>query len=121
MQIKVSLLILAILLLGALVALRLWPHGRSFDSVAWKDQQMVSQGIRLKMADDLISRKFLQGRTKTEAVKILGEPLRTSYFRDWDMVYWLGPERGFISIDSEWLVIRLDAHDRVIESRILKD
>jgi hypothetical protein len=52
---------------------------------------------------------------------MLGEPPPTSYFRQWDMVYWLGMERGFVSIDSEWLVIRLDQDGRVAESRIVTD
>ena len=29
-------------------------------------------------------------------------------FREYDYVYWLGPERGAISIDSEWSVLKLD-------------
>jgi hypothetical protein len=37
------------------------------------------------------------------------------------MVYWLGPERGFIRIDSEWLVLRLDQSDIVREVRIVRD
>jgi hypothetical protein len=36
-------------------------------------------------------------------------------------VYWLGPERGPFGIDSEWLCVRLDSHDRVVSSVILKD
>ncbi len=52
---------------------------------------------------------------------MLGEPPPPEYFRDWDMVYRLGMERGFISIDSEWLVIRLGTNGRVTESRIVHD
>lgn len=36
------------------------------------------------------------------------------------LVLWLGPERG-ISIDSEWLALKLDEDSRVIEARILND
>jgi hypothetical protein len=35
-------------------------------------------------------------------------------------VYWLGPERGFISIDSEWLGIKFK-DNVVIEVEILRD
>ena len=33
---------------------------------------------------------------------------------------WLGPERGFISIDSEWLVIKFE-QDRVVVARVVRD
>ena len=52
---------------------------------------------------------------------MLGEPPHTGYFKDWDLVYWLGRERGFISIDSEWLVVRLDPKGWVREYRIVRD
>jgi hypothetical protein len=54
-------------------------------------------------------------------VALLGEPRRTRYFRQYDLVYWLGPERGMISIDSEWLVLRLDKRGRVTEERLVTD
>ena len=51
---------------------------------------------------------------------MLGEPPDTGYFKQYDLVYWLGDERGFFSIDSEWLVIRID-DGRVIEAEIVTD
>ena len=51
----------------------------------------------------------------------VGEPPPTGYFAAWDMVYWLGPERGFIRIDSEWLVLRLAKDGRVLDNRIVRD
>jgi hypothetical protein len=59
--------------------------------------------------------------TREQTVAILGEPDKTEYFRDWDMVYWLGPERGFMSIDSEWLVFRLDGQQKVTDYKIVRD
>ena len=56
-----------------------------------------------------------------EVVALIGEPDNTSYFREYDMVYRLGMERGFISIDSEWLVLRLDANQVVTKFRIVRD
>ncbi len=52
---------------------------------------------------------------------MLGEPPSTGYFSDWDLVYRLGMERGFISIDSEWLVTRLGPDGRVVQARIVTD
>jgi outer membrane protein assembly factor BamE (lipoprotein component of BamABCDE complex) len=81
----------------------------------------VKQGVRLRMADRLIARQMLLGKTRGQVVEMLGEPTSTAYFRDWDMVYWLGPERGFFRIDSEWLVLKLGANGRVVENRIVRD
>ena len=49
------------------------------------------------------------------------EPDKTEYFKEWDLVYWLGPERGFISIDSEWLVFRFDGQKKVTDYKIMRD
>jgi hypothetical protein len=106
---------------AVIVIWRLWFPGRAFDPVAWQDEAQVRQEVRLGMADRLVAQGTLHGKTRTEVVEMLGEPPLTEYFRDWDLVYWLGPERGFIRIDSEWLVIRLSPDGRVSEYRIVRD
>src|SRR5262245_61954220 len=95
--------------------------GRPLDPVAWKDPSQVERGIRLAMADRLVAWGTLRRKTRSQVVELLGEPPDTGYFRSWDLVYWLGPERGYISIDSEWLVLRLGQDGRVIDSRIVRD
>lgn len=45
----------------------------------------------------------------------------SGYYREWDLVYWLGPERGFYSIDSEWLVVRLGPEGRVSDCQLVRD
>jgi hypothetical protein len=92
-----------------------------FVSHAWRDESKVKEGVRLGMADQLIADGTLLGKARAEVVDLLGEPPPTGYFADWDLVYWLGPERGYISIDSEWLVLRLSAEGRVIDNRIVRD
>ena len=52
---------------------------------------------------------------------MLGEPTVTSYFREYDLVYVLGNERGWMSIDSEWLLMRLDDTGRVSADEIARD
>ena len=37
------------------------------------------------------------------------------------MVYWLGPERGFMSIDSEWLTLNFDQAGKVRDVDIVRD
>jgi hypothetical protein len=76
---------------------------------------------RHRMADWLVYSHSLIGLTRAQAVGKLGEPPSTDYFRDWTLVYNLGAERGFMSIDSEWLVIRVGRDGRVEEARIVRD
>ncbi|MGA2798469.1 MAG: hypothetical protein ABSE63_12880 [Thermoguttaceae bacterium] len=96
------------------------PH-REFDPLAWRDETKVQQGCRLEMADSLIEEGTLYNKTRAEVIELLGEPPKSGYFKDWDLVYRLGNERGLFSIDSEWLVVRLDAKGRVAEYRIVRD
>ena len=92
-----------------------------FDARAWRDPEQVEQGVRLRMVDDLLGRNLLTGRTRDEIAELLGEPAPSGGFVEWGQVYWLGPERGFISIDSEWLVLRYHA-DRVLsEASLTRD
>lgn len=103
-----------------------------FDSQAWKAAAGQS-GIprtedRLTMVDDLLDSGVLDDKSLSEVLELLGPddgPEGTGYgagyFRNWDLVYWLGTERGFIGIDSEWLVVKFDSTDRVSRCRIATD
>jgi hypothetical protein len=73
------------------------------------------------MADDIIQSRLLLGKGRGEVVALLGQPPKTVYFKEYDLVYYLGPERGFMSIDSEWLIIKLGKDGRVAEARIARD
>ena len=68
-----------------------------------------------------MARTPMRGRSRADIVALLGEPAKTDYFKDYDLVYWLGPERSPISMDSEWLVIRLDSLGRVSDVRLVTD
>jgi hypothetical protein len=92
-----------------------------FDSVAWKaNPDCGSNARRIRMIDDLFAKRDLKGMRRAEVEALLGERDLTGYFKDYDMVYCLGPERGFVPIDSEWLVIKLD-QDKVTYYRIARD
>lgn len=71
--------------------------------------------------DDLVRSHDFRNWSRAQVVALLGEPPRTDYFSSYDLVYWLGPERSAISIDSEWLVFRLDTSGRVVEYRVVTD
>ena len=96
---------------------------RTFTKAAWQDSVQVYGDLALRgcMVDDLLSRRRLRGIRRDEVVALLGEPRPTAYFTDYDLVYWLGPERGLVSIDSEWLVLRLDGSGRVSDYRLVTD
>lgn len=100
---------------------RWWFPGRAFDAATWDDESQAWHGARLEMADRLLAQDILTGMTRAQVIAMLGEPSQEGYFREWDMVYWLGPERGFMSVDSEWLVLNLDGNGRVVECRIVND
>ncbi|MDN5941956.1 MAG: hypothetical protein L0H94_08755 [Nitrospira sp.] len=95
----------------------------AFDSQRWKAAQAANPlwPDRLRMVDDLIATVPLVGLPKGHVTELLGEGDKTSYWRDWDAVYWLGPERGLFGIDSEWLVLRFSSDGRVTEYRIVTD
>lgn len=92
---------------------------RTFDSQVWK--QGNQDEVRIRMVDCLLRRYNLIGKSRSEVVELIGEPDNTLYFREYDMVSRLGNERGFIGIDSEWLVLRLDTGQVVTEFRIVRD
>src|SRR4051812_16351163 len=106
---RLALSIAVLAVIAALVVRWRWFPGQPFDPVAWGDESRVDEGGRLGMADRLVARRTLLGMTRAEVVGMLGEPTNTAKFGAWDLVYWIGPERAFFSIDSEWLVIRLNA------------
>lgn len=77
----------------------------SFDSTQWKNHLNDQDSIKQKMLRDLLSQHKLIGMSVEDINQLLGSPPKTSYFKDYDYVYWLGPERG-LGVDSEWLCLK---------------
>jgi hypothetical protein len=74
------------------------------------------------MVDSLMERRLLDGLTRPQVVELLGPPDATRKWRDWDLVYCLGPERNaLIRIDCDWLVIRLDSRRAGGSDRLVAD
>jgi len=94
-----------------------------FDSENWKNTapDWTHDSIRLRMIDDLLDRHQLLGKSRDEIIDLLGEPDDTDYFSDYEMVWWLGPERSFMAIDSEWLLIDLNEREQAVEVRLGND
>ena len=40
------------------------------------------------------------GKSRPEVVAMLGRPHGGTYWPEWDLAYYLGPERGWVGIDS---------------------
>jgi hypothetical protein len=94
-----------------------------FDSTKWQaasNHDRSHDSVRLRMADSFLSDRQPVGKTRDQLVALLGEPDDTEYFRNYDMVYYLGPERGPFGIDSEWLVIKL-TDGVAAEARLVAD
>jgi hypothetical protein len=94
---------------------------RPFDADLWQQGMQSHTAVRLHMIEPLIRSRNLDGLTRSQVVSLLGPPSNDGYFADWDLVYWLGPERGLMRIDSEWLVIRIGPDGRVSDYRIARD
>jgi len=85
-----------------------YQHQASFDASGWKSRTRdgdIMWPTRLRMVDDLMRRRLLDGQSRDRVEALLGPPDLTDKFGDWDLVYHLGPERGLFRIDSEWLVV----------------
>jgi len=99
-------------------------HRLRFDSAAWRNRSADASHLwptRLRMVDDLVSQQRLDRLTREQVVELLGPADQTSKWREWDLIYHLGPERGLMRIDSEWLVIRLDSGSKVAAHRVVRD
>lgn len=78
------------------------PDASDFDAELWRnDVDLYEPYERLELADELIATDRLDGLTREQVVTLLGPDCDCSYFSEWDLVYWLGPERGFMGLDSE--------------------
>src|SRR6185436_1707334 len=59
---------------------------RPFDGAAWKGEQTLTNAVRIRMVDDLLRRHSFRGMTREQLTAIVGEPDKTEYFKDWDLV-----------------------------------
>ncbi len=118
-------LLVAVVALGAITVACGFEAGylptRAFDAITWRSVQRSDDATRLQMVESLIRSGKLNGLTHEQVVRLLGPDCDCDYFDDWDLVYWLGPERGLIRIDSEWLVIRFGQDSRVSNYELRRD
>jgi hypothetical protein len=93
----------------------------NFDARAWSDSAQLDQNVRIRMVDDLLARHPLRGLSREEVAGLLGAGDHTASFPNWALAYWLGRGRGFMAMDSEWLVIDFDEGGRVSKYDVVRD
>ncbi len=92
----------------------------TFDSVRWKASLNKRDPIRQRMISSLNANHNLIGKTQDQIEQLLGKPPVTRYFKEYDYVYWLGPEQSLFGIDSEWLCLKFE-NGKVIKADRLTD
>lgn len=95
-----------------------------FVSSWWKSSDPNRSGllhIRHRMADWLVFTHQLLGASSSEVVALLGQPPPADKFRGNGLVYLLGPERGLISIDNEWLILTIGKAATIENAQVKSD
>lgn len=98
------------LILTIIIAGIVYQYQHSFSTSKWEK----NPDERTKIVGDLLEDYELVGMRESEIIELLSADNNDyGYFNeDNRFVYYLGPERGLISIDSEWLI--LDFVDGVV-------
>lgn len=94
---------------------------RAFDAAAWRAVSRSDDFSRQEMVGSLLWSDTIEGMSRAEVLALLGPDCECGYFAEWDLVYWLGPERSLVGIDSEWLVIDFDAAGRYDRHALVTD
>jgi len=92
---------------------------------AWWDVD-ANRGTTLKtryrIADRLVTSGRLDGMNRQEVIALLGDPVTdVTRMGKHDLIYVLGPERNFIGLDFEWLLIDFDHSGRVSRIEVATD
>jgi hypothetical protein len=93
----------------------------TFARAEWMDTTLAlgMLAVRGCMVDDLLEKHELRGMARAEVIALIGEPDKGDVFTEYDLVYWLGPQRGLIGTDSEYLVMKVDKTNHVTLVEIL--
>ncbi len=101
--------------LYCVIALGIYEYESNFVADRWEN----SPTDRAYMVDDFLNENELIGQSKENIVNLLGAPDETKYLIEKSkVVYNLGSGRLLIPIDNEYLVIWLDASDKVLTYEI---
>lgn len=108
---------------------RMWAssHRLPFDAAQWQTaiydnySNSPQDTIRVQMVENLLQRHDLIGLSARDVLALLGQPIETSLFSDWDLLYFLGPTPGLFNTNHLWLGFQLDDQQRVIRYQVVAD
>lgn len=92
---------------------------QEFDAQRWRGADLSTR-VRAEMVDSLTRTYSLKGMSRGQITALLGPPTQTDKWRGAGMVYVLGPNAG-MPIDHDWLLLDLDAADRITAYRVVSD
>ena len=116
-KIKLRHIVFGFLVLGIVFLGIKYKYEHTFSTSRWIEYPRE----RVKMVDSLLEKHVLVGKSKEEIIGLLGNETENAYFKEVNnFVYYMGDERGLISIDSEWLVIEF-RNNVVIDAKIMRD
>jgi hypothetical protein len=138
---RITLVVALVVAIGIAVAVGIAVWGNvtgtlSFNSTVWKRDSFQAyaqkkidreSATRDRMVEDLLKLYRLKGLRKREVTALLGDPdfRNESPFKDWDMIYWLGPDSRFFGrasgLDFMWLVLKVDSAERVTDFKVTFD
>lgn len=120
---SVILLVALLILLRALFPTPPIKNPQPFDQQVWlaNPKSEDKHPIRQRMVDDLLKRHDFSRSTLKDVEALLGPKTTTDKFPDWDLVYWLGPERDSLPLDSEWLAFEFDEKGLVKKNKLVTD
>ncbi|WFA09041.1 hypothetical protein [Tissierella sp. Yu-01] len=108
---------LSVMITGIIIFTIKYKYEHTFSTNRWIEFPRE----RVKMVDSLLEKHVLVGKSKEEIIGLLGNETENAYFKEVNnFVYYMGDERGLISIDSEWLVIEF-RNNVVIDAKIMRD
>jgi uncharacterized protein YpmB len=98
-----------------------WTFSKPFDKAEWIAgiNDTESPTLRKKMLKNIQSRLLQPGMTQMEIIETLGSSDTDEYFREHDLVYWIGPDSSYI--DSEWLVIDFGEEGKLVSTAVVTD
>lgn len=95
-----------------------------FDEAQWRrlarDEATTTPTRRQRLADALIKCRTLLGLSSDEAAHLLGRP-DNAIAEAGELSWQTGPERNYIAIDNEHLVLRLDRRRRIGSAKLNTD
>lgn len=90
-------------------------YDMKFDQQVWKQEETstfskTGYTLRQKMIGDVI-KNIIANKNRQEVLEILGPPTDTDKWQSMKsdhLIYVLGPDRGFMPIDYEWLFVQFE-------------